>query len=274
MEYSDLISGMQRFGANTKDIFYNCMGVDEEVIRETVIISPGWTPQKLSGLGTFELIVDSSPLFGYKVWDVSHDDLNMTFIKTGFGAPAVMDAMLLLGLSKCKRLIFVSSVGALKMEIGIGDLVIPECSISGDGASRYISSNSFKHDVFGQKTNPDKSLFETLKKETEIVCASQKVNWHIGTPFCTDTIFAQYHYIKDIVSMGCDTIDMESAVAFKTAEMMGIPMAALLNVSDNSMQDQSLMSATTNDIQEYRKFVRGEVMPKIIHRLILDDTAK
>ena len=119
MEYSDLIAGMQRFGANSKDIFYNCMGVDVKVIRETVIISPGWTPQKLSGLGIFELIVDSSPLFGYKVWDVRYDDLNMTFIKTGFGAPALMDAMLLLGLSKCKRVIFVSSVGALKMDIGM-----------------------------------------------------------------------------------------------------------------------------------------------------------
>ena len=52
---------------------------------------------------------------------------------------------------------------------------------------------------------------------------------------------------------------------------MGIPMAALLNVSDNSMQDQSLMSATTNEIQEYRQFVRCEVIPKIIHRLIIDD---
>lgn len=271
MEYSDLIAGMLHFGANSKDIFYNCMGVDENVIGETVIVSPGWTPQTLSGLGTFKPIVNSSPLFGYQVWNVSHDDLTMTFIKTGFGAPAVMDAVLLLGLSKCKRLFFVSSVGALKKDIGIGDLVIPKYSVSGDGASRYISSNSFKNDVFGQKNNPDNALFEKLKIETAKICDSQMVNWHIGMPFCTDTIFAQYPYIDDIIDMGCDTIDMESAAAFKTAEIIGVPIVALLNVSDNTVQDQSLMSASTDEIKEYRKFVRGEVMPQIIHRLILKD---
>lgn len=52
----------------------------------------------------------------------------------------VLGILSLLGISKCKRIIFISSVGALDTEIGIGDIVIPEYSVSGDGASRYIAS--------------------------------------------------------------------------------------------------------------------------------------
>ena len=66
----------------------------------------------------------------------------MTYIKTGIGAPVLMDALLTLGVTACQRIIFIGSVGSLDDNIGIGDIVIPEYSVCGDGASRYISHDS------------------------------------------------------------------------------------------------------------------------------------
>lgn len=117
----------------------------------------------------------------------------------------VLGILSLLGISKCKRIIFISSVGALDTEIGIGDIVIPEYSVSGDGASRYIASRCR---CFWRKSFPDTSLLKLLKKETERICNENNVNWHIGKTFCTDTIFAQFPNIDNIINTGCNLIDM------------------------------------------------------------------
>ena len=76
---------------------------------------------------------------------------DITYIKTGIGAPVFMDALLALGVTKCKNIIFVGSVGSLDEDIGIGDIVIPQYSICGDGASRYIASDTLKIKVVEYK---------------------------------------------------------------------------------------------------------------------------
>lgn len=74
MDYNDLIVGMKRFGAADKDVCVNSLGIASNMIRDNVVITPSWEPQKVSGLGKAELLVSSAPL--------------------------------------CKRIIFISSVGA------------------------------------------------------------------------------------------------------------------------------------------------------------------
>ncbi len=65
--------------------------------------------------------------------------------------------------------------------------------------------------------------------------------------------------------MGYNSIDMESAVAFKVANMLNIPMVAILNVSDNSVKEsKSLMSKRSKEERKYRKFVAREIIPRII----------
>lgn len=269
MNYNDLISGMKRFGANDEEICFHVLGIASEKIQEDVVITPGWGPDKVPGLGKAELLNSSGALFAsFKVWNIKNDDIEITYIKTGYGAPVLMDALLSLGISKCKRIIFISSVGALDSKIGIGDIVIPEYSICGDGASRYIASDKLGTDVFGEKVYPDTSLLGQLKMETENICKENHVKWHIGKTFCTDTIFAQFAHIDSIISTGCNTIDMETASAFRAAKLMKKPLAALFSVSDNTIANKSLISGSTKDERDYRRFVRGELLPKIILNLI------
>lgn len=268
MDYNDLISGMKRFGACDEDVCINSLGIASNMIHDDVVITPGWEPQRVPGLGKAELLISSAPLYGSKVWNIKNGDIEMTFIKTGCGAPAFMDTLLPLGMSKCRRIIFISSVGALDTKIGIGDIVIPEYSVCGDGASRYIASDKLGMDIFGEKVYPDTSLLKLLKIETENICNENNVKWHIGKAFCTDTIFAQFPHIDSIINTGCNLVDMETASAFRAAKLMKKPLVALFCASDNTVANKSLISGRTQDEEAYRQFVRAEVLPNIILNLI------
>ncbi|MBD5530874.1 MAG: phosphorylase [Lachnospiraceae bacterium] len=270
MDYNSLLSNMTTFGASVEEICFNTLGVSADKINENVIISPGWPPERLFHTNNINQIIQSSPLFGYKVWNIEHNNIVISYIHTGFGSPVMLDALLLLGLTKCRKILFVSSVGALSSEINIGDIVIPEYSASGDGASRFLSAN-LRNDTFGEKQYPNNDLFKLLVNETKRICDANSVKWHLGKTFCVDTIVAQYSHLQSIVEMGYNSIDMESAVAFKAAKMMGIPIAAILHVSDNSIIHKSLMTdRNSQEEQEYRKLVREEILPQILERVLFE----
>ena len=261
MDYNTLIAGMKRFGSAEQVIFDTYgYGAAAEYINENVILAPWWEPDILPGLGEARLRSVSGD---GKLWTIKGDDLEMTYIKTGVGAPRVLDRLLALGLTRCKRAVFIGSVGALDAGIGIGDIVVPEYSVCGDGASRYLSPDMAR-DVFGEKAYPDAAMLEKAKAETARLCQKHSVRWHVGRTFSIDTIFAQFAHIGEIVGMGCNSIEMETAAAFRAAGLMGLPLAALFSVSDNTVTSKSLVSVRTPEEMEYRHFVRRELFPEII----------
>ena len=180
-----------------------------------------------------------------------------------------MDCILLLGLTgTCKKIIFVSSVGGLSDELNIGDIVLPEYSVCGDGASRYLSDD-FQNYSFGEKQYPHERLFNRLICSTQDICSKHNVRWHLGRTFCIDTIVAQHNHLNQIINMGHNSIDMESAAAFKAANMLNIPIAAILNVSDSSVKEsKSLMSKRNQEERKYRRYVAREIVPQIIMDLM------
>ena len=217
--------------------------------------------------------LSASEFASIKVWNIKTEDMEFTYIKTGIGAPVLMDVLLALGVTPCDQIIFIGSVGALNNGIGIGDIVVPEFSICGDGASRYISSKDLLcGDVFGEKQYPDQLMFDRLTNATEHICNENNVKWHLGRTFSTDTIFAQFAHIDEIINMSCNVIEMETAAAFRAATMVGIPMVALFSVSDNTLVHKSLISGRTKEEMQYRKHVRSEVFPQIILEIFRDNT--
>lgn len=141
----------------------------------------------MPGLGNPELIASGALYGSVNVWNINNKDEIITYIQTGCDAGILMEALLSLGVSDCENIIFVSSAGAVDANISVGDIVIPEYSIIGDGASRYIASYNLDMDAFGEKMYPDASLLDQLKLETEKICKEAKTTWHVGRTFCTDT---------------------------------------------------------------------------------------
>lgn len=264
MDYKYLIEGMKKYGSTEEDICLHGIGILPNQVNENVVIAPWWEPPVLQKLGEAEYLSESD-FSAIKVWNVKSKDLTITYIKTGIGAPVLMDALLSLGVTQCKRVVFIGSVGSLDEKIGIGDIVVPEYSICGDGASRYIATESLKSsDIFGDKAYPDEDLFNALYHNTKQVCNANNVRFHKGKAFSIDTIFAQFSHIDEIVGMGCNVIEMETAAAFRAARIANISLAALFSVSDNTVTNKSLICGRTEEEMKYRRFTRREVFPEII----------
>lgn len=273
MNYQDLLSGISRYGSTMQDICKHTIGVDSEKINEDVIVAPWWEPSVLPGLGKAEYLCESE-FASIKVWNIETKNKNITYIKTGIGAPVLMDIVLTLGITSCKKVVFIGSVGSLDDNIKIGDIVLPEYSICGDGASRYISNVRLKDsDVFGEKAYPDEEAFQSIKHIITNICRDNNINWHIGRNFSIDTIFAQFIHLDEIIGMGCNVIEMETAAAFRAAYIANISIVALFSVSDNTVKNKSLLSGRTSKEMEYRKFVRKEVFPQIILEYFEQDYA-
>lgn len=272
MDYEKLLLAMKRFGSTEQDICLHGLTVAIESINENVVIAPWWEPAVLSKLGDAELISHSNS-GNIKVWNIKGDNNDITFIKTGIGAPCLLEGLLPLGVTSCRRVIFIGSVGSLDSNIGIGDIVLPEYSICGDGASRYIASDDLSRDVIGEKIYPDRFLFDKAITESARICNDNNVKWHIGRNYSIDTIFAQFAHIDMILKMGCNVVEMETAAAFRAAKLMNIPLVALFSVSDNTVVNKSLVSGRTAEEMEYRKLVRRELFPQIILSIFNNKTA-
>lgn len=267
MNYQQLIDGMKKYKSTETDICLHCLGVMPEQINTNVVIAPWWEPKSLALLGDAEYLSESQ-FSAIKVWNVKSEIFDITYIKTGIGAPVFMDALLALGVTKCKNIIFVGSVGSLDEDIGIGDIVIPQYSICGDGASRYIASDTLRNkDVFGTKVEPDKNIFDVMCRITEKVCNKNNVKFHIGRAFSIDSVFAQYAHIDEILNMGCNVIEMETASAFRAAQIANLKLAAIFSVSDNTVTNKSLISGRTENDMKYRRFVRNNLFPEIITKV-------
>lgn len=245
-------------------LLFNAFGVPADAITGNVVLSPGWVPERVFPSHSIRELISAAPLFGYRIWQVNHDGAFFTWIRSGFGAPVNLDAVLLLGLRKGRTLLFVSSVGSLNADMRIGDLMIPEYAFSGDGAVRYLTED-IAADPFGRKCHPDPAFFLRTKEAAAEACGKAAVGLHIGHPFCADTIAAEGRVFDHALSLGSDAMDMETAAVFCAAETMGISAAALLQVSDVPMGNKSLLNGRGDQgDREYRGSVRRTVMPQII----------
>jgi purine-nucleoside phosphorylase len=176
-----------------------------------------------------------------------------------------MEAILALGCTPCKKIIFIGSVGSLDKKLSIGDIVIPDYSICGDGACRYLTNKKLsENDCFGEKYYPNKELYKEIVLKTEAISKENNVNWHIGKNYSIDRVIAQFAHINDIIDMGCNCIEMETAAFFKSADICKIKAGAVFSVSDNTILKKSLLSGRTKEEVDHERNVRKNILTKIV----------
>ena len=262
MIYSHLIEGIKRFGSSEKDICAVLFNCHSDSIQKNVVLAPWWEPSLFD-----KDWLEITEITQGKVWNIKSYNVSFTYIRTGIGAPLIGDASLALGCTQCENVIFIGSVGALSLDMSIGDIVIPKESFCGDGFSRYLTKTSIKeNNCFGDIAYPNKNMFERVLKCTENICENNGVNFHIGKVFSIDSIFAQFAHIDEIINSNCDAIEMETAAFFKVMELNGINAGAILQVSDNTIVEKSLYSGRTEEEQNYRKHIRKTLFPQIIEK--------
>ncbi len=272
MGYMDIINAMKRYGSSEREIVLNGIGVAPETISENVIIAPWWEPRHFPVWQNAKPVQEAE-IDAVRIWNIrTQAGGELTYIKTGIGAPVFMDVLLCLGLTPCKRILFWGSVGALDRAMEIGDVAIPEYSVCGDGASRYLIGGSIAaNDPFGKKEYPDAQFNARLQRVAERLCGGAGVALHGSRNFSIDTIAAQFGHLDEIIAMGCNTVEMETASAFAAARLMNIPLAAVFSVSDNTVAGKSLISGRTEEERARRRSIRAQLFPQIAQELFFND---
>lgn len=115
------------------------------------------------------------------------------------------------------------SCGALTEEIGIGDIVIADEIIRGDGVTPYYVDSNFK-----TRANPE--VVAVLKKAAE----KSGVRVHTGPLWTTDALLRETREIVEkYQKMGAVAVDMVSSSMLTIAQLYNKKAASIMAVSDN-----------------------------------------
>jgi len=122
-----------------------------------------------------------------------------------------------------KNIIRIGTCGALDEKIKVGDLIIVDKVLRGDGVTPYYVDNNFQ-------TVSDKKLSDTLYE----VAKGMGLNIHRGTTWTTDALLRETREIVEAKRKeGAIAVDMVSSTMLTIAQTYKLAAASILAVSDN-----------------------------------------
>jgi uridine phosphorylase len=126
--------------------------------------------------------------------------------------------------AKAATMIRIGSCGALREDIKVGDLIVVDSAISGEGVTPYYVD----HSKFKIQSDP------TLTKSLIEVAKGSGLKVHVGKVWSTDAILRE---TRDVVTkaanQGAIAVDMVSSVFLTICQLYKIPATVILAVSDN-----------------------------------------
>jgi len=251
---------LERHGLDASNVLAAVLRCRPEEIRERVALTPVW------GARLFEPHARAvTTIVEDMVWELTWKDRPVTVVRSGIGAPQTGDVVLALGLTRCTSLVLTGSVGGLQPSMRIGDLLLAEQALCGDGFTRYLHPGMPPADRFLEPVPPDESLTEALGTAAAAACGSAGVPLHCGPVFTIDTILAQFSRLERLAGdHRCIGVEMETAAVFGAARLCGIRAAALLQVSDVLPLGKTLFAGRTAREDEERKRIRTETLARIV----------
>lgn len=260
--FQAFVSAHKEYGATPRD--WPLHEFQTTQIQPDVILAPLYPPQTLAhhvrsirpiANGRFP-VFEIETLSGRKI----------SFIRTGVGACNICDAVLALAGTPCRTILFVGAVGSLTTSTKIGDLIIPNESVSGCGADFYLTAGSFRRgNELGQTYPADSEKAEQLLRLVTPLATAQNVGIHRDKVFSIDTLLGEYPHLPEIRSLGCTAIEMETATLFHAAHVIGRKAVALLYVTDCTLQGKSLYSGRTDADKNRKETVKRTIIPQAIN---------
>lgn len=122
-----------------------------------------------------------------------------------------------------KNIIRIGTCGALDENIKVGDIVIVDKVIRGDGVTPYYVDSKFE-------ARADNKLTDTLEQ----VAKSLGANVHRGTVWTTDALLRETREIVEVKRKeGAIAVDMVSSTLLTIAQLNNVKAGSVLAVSDN-----------------------------------------
>lgn len=171
--------------------------------------------------------VKNFTFLGYSFWTGTYNGKRITVGNGGFYAPDSAFVTELVCAAGVKTLIRIGSCGALRDDIQIGDFIVADNVIRGDGATQYYVDDDYTPSV-------DSSLTSSLEEAFKQIGGT-----HRGGVWTTDAIFRE---TKDIVNSyiekGAIAVDMVTSPFVTLANLYKKDVAVVLAVSDNLITGQ------------------------------------
>ncbi|OGX33568.1 MAG: hypothetical protein A2787_07365 [Omnitrophica WOR_2 bacterium RIFCSPHIGHO2_01_FULL_48_9] len=125
--------------------------------------------------------------------------------------------------AQAKAMIRLGSCGSLSENIKVGDLIVANTAISGEGVTPYYVDKNFKIQADTELTN---NLIEVAKASGLTV--------HVGKVWSTDAILRETReVIGKAVDQGAVAVDMVSSAFLTICQLYKVPATVILAVSDN-----------------------------------------
>ena len=179
-----------------------------------------------------ESLLESTKMFNHNrgLWGytgLAPDGQPLTIQSTGMGGPSaaiVIHELIDLG---ARRLLRVGTCGALRADLGLGDLVIATEAIAADGTSRALGS------VEGERVPANPDLLNAVIEAAEPTFPDEHPHAvHSGPIVTTDLFYDERGLERTWARDGALAVEMEAATLFALAGARGAQAAALLVVSD------------------------------------------
>jgi uridine phosphorylase len=145
-----------------------------------------------------------------------------------YGGPRIANSLEQLAACGVRHVIGLGMGGTPQDTIEIGDTVLLEGAIRGDGASRYYSPVEFPAVA---------DLGLTARLHAHLGAANSR--HHVGLSFGTDALYREEEYlVKHLKELGVLTIDLESSAFLTVGRRLGLKCAWLGVVSDRLNQSK------------------------------------
>ena len=160
----------------------------------------------------------------YTMYTGIFEGIKVTAINGGrFSADTAITTEILCN-AEVKNMIRIGSCGSLTPDIKIGDLLIAQSAIRGDGVTPYyVDDSSFQ-------PTADKALTDGLFE----VAQASGFNIHKGKVWSTDAILRETkEHVGKAFDQGAVAVDMVTSTFLTICQQYNIPATVILAVSDN-----------------------------------------
>ncbi len=159
----------------------------------------------------------------YTMYTGFYEGIKLTAINGGrFSADTSITAEVMCN-AKIQNIIRIGTCGALDENIKVGDLVVVDKVIRGDGVTPYYVDENFQ-------TEADPALTQTLFEAAK----ASGANVHKGCVWTTDALLRETREIvEDKRKKGAIAVDMVSSALLTIAQVYNIRAGSILAVSDN-----------------------------------------
>lgn len=158
---------------------------------------------------------------GYTFFTGTYKGKKVTVGNSGMYAPDTAMMVDILCAAKIGQFLRIGSCGSLSLQIDIGDIIISESAIRGEGTTKYYVDDDFVPQA-------DRVMNEKLRSLID----GAKI--HCGSVWTMDAIFREIPEIVDpIIAQGAIAVDMVTSVVLTLASINNRKATAMLAVSDN-----------------------------------------